>query len=233
MTITVTRDRTAEMRHVAQVRAHRIPVDELAAVGGEDSGPTPHDLYDAALASCKALTVLWYANRKGIPVEDIAVTVERDDADERKGTYRLRTSLALTGPLTAAQRRGTARRRRQVSGAQADDAGRPPRSSPNCAAGGSLTPMPIEQLLPPRAKDLGGGFTVRRLLPAFPRQAVGPFVFFDHFGPITTRPGRPTTTCGRIRTSVSRRSLICSRARCCTGTAWAACSASSPARSTG
>jgi redox-sensitive bicupin YhaK (pirin superfamily) len=48
--------------------------------------------------------------------------------------------------------------------------------------------MPIELLLPPRAKDLGGGFTVRRLLPALARQAVGPFVFFDHFGPITTRP---------------------------------------------
>jgi len=31
---------------------------------------------------------------------------------------------------------------------------------------------------------------VRRLLPsAVPRQGVGPFVFFDHFGPITTRPG--------------------------------------------
>ena len=48
--------------------------------------------------------------------------------------------------------------------------------------------MPIEQLLPARAKDLGGGFTVRRLLPAFPRQGVGPFVFFDHFGPVITRP---------------------------------------------
>ena len=85
-------------------RGHRIPVDKMAPAGGEDSGPTPHDLYDAALASCKALTVLWYANRKGIPVEDIAVTVERDDADERKGTYRLRTALSLSGPLTPAQR---------------------------------------------------------------------------------------------------------------------------------
>ncbi|MFO1316975.1 MAG: pirin family protein [Burkholderiales bacterium] len=48
--------------------------------------------------------------------------------------------------------------------------------------------MPVAELLPPRAKDLGGGFTVRRLLPAFPRQGVGPFVFFDHFGPVVTRP---------------------------------------------
>jgi putative redox protein len=104
MKITVTRDRTEKMRHIVAVRDHRFPVDELAAVGGDDSGPTPHDLYDASLAACKALTVLWYANRKQIPVEDIEVTVDRDDADERKGTYRLRATLALSGPLTDAQR---------------------------------------------------------------------------------------------------------------------------------
>ena len=44
------------------------------------------------------------------------------------------------------------------------------------------------QLLRPHQKDLGGGFVVRRLLPAAQRQAVGPFVFFDHFGPITAQP---------------------------------------------
>jgi len=42
--------------------------------------------------------------------------------------------------------------------------------------------------LAPQLKDLGGGFLVRRLLPAAARQAVGPFVFFDHFGPITAQP---------------------------------------------
>lgn len=39
------------------------------------------------------------------------------------------------------------------------------------------------------AKDLGGGFMVRRLLPDAKRRAVGPFVFFDHFGPVTVTPG--------------------------------------------
>ncbi|MDB5879915.1 MAG: pirin protein [Variovorax sp.] len=38
-------------------------------------------------------------------------------------------------------------------------------------------------------KDLGGGFKVRRLLPAAKRRSVGPFVFFDHFGPAHERPG--------------------------------------------
>lgn len=48
--------------------------------------------------------------------------------------------------------------------------------------------MPVQELLPARAKDLGGGFTVRRLLPGFPRQSVGPFVFFDHMGPVVAEP---------------------------------------------
>jgi redox-sensitive bicupin YhaK (pirin superfamily) len=49
--------------------------------------------------------------------------------------------------------------------------------------------MPIAFPLPARPRDLGGGFNVRRLLPAAKKQSVGPFVFFDHFGPIVTRPG--------------------------------------------
>jgi len=44
------------------------------------------------------------------------------------------------------------------------------------------------QRLVPHGKDLGGGFMVRRLLPSAARQAVGPFVFFDHFGPIEAGP---------------------------------------------
>ena len=43
-------------------------------------------------------------------------------------------------------------------------------------------------ILQPHCKDLGGGFTVSRLLPAATRQAVGPFVFFDHFGPVDAGP---------------------------------------------
>ena len=40
------------------------------------------------------------------------------------------------------------------------------------------------QTLVPQPKDLGGGFLVRRLLPSAARRAIGPFVFFDHFGPV-------------------------------------------------
>ncbi|MGJ7508975.1 pirin family protein [Variovorax sp. GT1P44] len=49
--------------------------------------------------------------------------------------------------------------------------------------------MTAPLLLEPHDKDLGGGFKVRRLLPAAKRRSVGPFVFFDHFGPATEQPG--------------------------------------------
>jgi redox-sensitive bicupin YhaK (pirin superfamily) len=43
-------------------------------------------------------------------------------------------------------------------------------------------------LLPPHVRDLGG-FAVRRVLPSRSRQTVGPFIFFDHFGPVAFAPG--------------------------------------------
>ena len=48
--------------------------------------------------------------------------------------------------------------------------------------------MTIELTLAGHEKDLGGGFVVRRLLPAMQRRNVGPFIFFDHFGPVVETP---------------------------------------------
>ncbi|HEX9391695.1 MAG TPA: pirin family protein [Usitatibacteraceae bacterium] len=49
--------------------------------------------------------------------------------------------------------------------------------------------MPIAQTILPHSKSLSPGFDVRRSLPSAIRQSVGPFLFFDHFGPITAQPG--------------------------------------------
>jgi redox-sensitive bicupin YhaK (pirin superfamily) len=42
----------------------------------------------------------------------------------------------------------------------------------------------LELVVVPRTRDLGEGFAVRRALPHGKRQMVGPFIFFDHFGPV-------------------------------------------------
>jgi putative redox protein len=104
MSIEIVRDRSQKMKHTVHVRQHTFAVDEPASNGGEDLGVTPHDVYDSALGACKALTTLWYAQRKQIPVDDIRVTVERDDSDERRGVYRLRVKLDISGAMSDAQR---------------------------------------------------------------------------------------------------------------------------------
>lgn len=48
--------------------------------------------------------------------------------------------------------------------------------------------MSSYDILIPKVHDIGGGFEVRRLLPSAKRQAVGPFLFFDHFGPVLSQP---------------------------------------------
>src|ERR1700722_618515 len=41
-----------------------------------------------------------------------------------------------------------------------------------------------------KAHDLGDGFFVARLLPQIARRSIGPFVFFDYFGPVDFAPGK-------------------------------------------
>ncbi len=49
-------------------------------------------------------------------------------------------------------------------------------------------PQPLI-LIEPNTKDIGD-FEVRRLLPSAVQRSVGPFVFWDHFGPVTLPAGR-------------------------------------------
>lgn len=102
--IRVVRDNHDATRLNVQVREHAFVADMALADGGEDAGPDPHDLYDSALGACKALTVLWYARRKGMAVGDVNVTVERDRSQERQGRYQLTTTLTIGGDISEVQR---------------------------------------------------------------------------------------------------------------------------------
>ena len=102
MSISVRRDGTTGTRHTVRIRNEAFAADVTQPDG--QGAATPHDLYDASLAACKALTVMLYAQRKNMPVEDIEVLVDRDDSEERKGVYRLKTSLRVVGALDETQR---------------------------------------------------------------------------------------------------------------------------------
>jgi len=98
-------ERPGEFPQILRIREHTLRADVMPAAGGTDSAPGAHDLFDAALAACKTLTATWYAKQHGIPLERVESHVERDDSDERKGTYRLTVRLAFHGPLDDDQRR--------------------------------------------------------------------------------------------------------------------------------
>ncbi|MEW4468857.1 pirin family protein [Parasphingorhabdus sp. JC815] len=51
--------------------------------------------------------------------------------------------------------------------------------------------MSIDLIIDKRKHDLGGGFEVGRVLPFRKRRMVGPFIFFDHMGPVDLAPGIP------------------------------------------
>jgi putative redox protein len=92
------------MQQRIEMGAHALLADEPVDVGGADSGPNPHDLFDASLAACKAMTAHWYAKQRGYPLERVSTAVERDASNERQGQYGLTVTMTFHGPLSDEQR---------------------------------------------------------------------------------------------------------------------------------
>ena len=103
MSIEIKRTSSSSIAQTITIRGHKLTADEDFSSRGDAADPTPHDLYDAALGACKALTVLWYARKKGIPVDDVQTVIERDGSGERAGVYKLAVRMKISGALTDAQ----------------------------------------------------------------------------------------------------------------------------------
>jgi putative redox protein len=87
--------------HEIRIGAHVLLSDEQTAAGGDDLGPNPHELLDAALASCTALTLMLYARRKGWRLEGVEAEVSHEEAD---GVYHMRRAIRLVGGLAPEER---------------------------------------------------------------------------------------------------------------------------------
>ncbi|MEH6459202.1 OsmC family protein [Chitinimonas sp. JJ19] len=68
---------------------------------GEGAAPDPHQLLDAALAACTAITVRMYAERKGMALQDVVVTIRHK---EEGGVYQMERQLQFVGDLTEQER---------------------------------------------------------------------------------------------------------------------------------
>jgi putative redox protein len=80
---------------------HSLIGDEPLDNGGKDLGPSPGDFLRMSLASCTAITLRMYANRKGFLINRIEVKVFTETID---GKTVFNRSLKFNGELTEQQR---------------------------------------------------------------------------------------------------------------------------------
>ena len=79
---------------------HRLITDEPERVGGDGSGPAPHELFPAALAACISTTLVMYARTKEWKLDEVEVDV---DYDHRSTPRRFEIDIRVTGDLSVAQ----------------------------------------------------------------------------------------------------------------------------------
>ena len=94
---------SGKLEQQVAVRVHRLTADEPPEHGGEDSGPSPQELLAASLASCTAITMEMYAERKGWDMGDVAVEVEYEPA-QRGSPTRFVMQVQLPKELPEDQR---------------------------------------------------------------------------------------------------------------------------------
>ena len=91
-----------KLAHNVQIRTHRLLADVDASSGGEDRGPSPHDLLAASLGTCTAITLQMYCDRKGWPLTQAGVEVF---IVHEGGMTIFHRKLKLAGELNDSQRK--------------------------------------------------------------------------------------------------------------------------------
>jgi putative redox protein len=73
--------RREKLTHDVKAGTHAVVADEPVESGGQDLGPSPQELLAASLASCTAVTMEMYAQRKGWNVDGLEVDVRYTPAE--------------------------------------------------------------------------------------------------------------------------------------------------------
>lgn len=71
-----------KLKQLIEIGNHQVISDEPVSVGGDDQGPGPTELLQAALGSCTAITVTMVAQRKQMPLKDVRVDVSMEKTAE-------------------------------------------------------------------------------------------------------------------------------------------------------
>ena len=99
----IARRENGTLKHAVEIRQHSVISDEPESSGGSDSGPSPQELLAASLASCSAVTMEMYAQRKGWDIGDVVVDVDYEPS-QRGSPTRFAMTVRLPKELPEDQR---------------------------------------------------------------------------------------------------------------------------------
>jgi putative redox protein len=99
----IARRRDGRLTHSVEIGDHELTADEPPARGGDGAGPSPQELLAASLASCTAITIEMYADRKGWEIGEVVVDVDYEPA-QRGSPTRFRMGVRLPKELPEEQR---------------------------------------------------------------------------------------------------------------------------------
>ena len=112
--VIVAETREGLLQQAITIGPHHLLADEPVKVGGLDTGPNPYEFLLAGLGACTAMTLRLYAERKGLALERVTVTLRHAkihaadcaDCETKAGMLdRIDRTIGLEGELDAEQRR--------------------------------------------------------------------------------------------------------------------------------
>lgn len=88
-----------------EIRGHTISVDQPAGMGGDDTAPTPTELFVASLASCVAFYARRYLARHGLDTEGLAVHAAYELADRPARVASMEVQLMVPPGVPESRRK--------------------------------------------------------------------------------------------------------------------------------
>lgn len=108
-TVATLGDKSSGYTTLIKAGRHYITADEPESVGGRDYGPSPYELLSASLATCTAMTLRMYANRKELNISEIKVHVNHNkqhskDCATNERIDQFERIIEINGNLDEAQK---------------------------------------------------------------------------------------------------------------------------------
>ncbi len=95
------------MQHEISAGAHKWIADAGKDIGGNETGPNPHEMMLAALGTCTSMTLKVFSERRGWNLDEVKVTLSEESVDDPnnppKKMSKITRDIQVKGDLTQEQ----------------------------------------------------------------------------------------------------------------------------------